>query len=333
MTVARRLLLARGGGGSFTAPYDGLRPSSTVSAVKNAGNPTFNFDAIPESVVKVGSTYWCVYQSWAETPDKVRLASSPDLVTWTGQGVIYEFSDVTWAPVGATSIYAPELIEDAGTFYLVYSIYDSSDGSDGRIGIATASSVNGTYTDHGSAILTVGTSGAWDSLRVSEPSIFRHNSEWVMAYMGEDTDFTFGLSEQVGIATATSPTGPWTKAPGNPLITYGSGGEWDDELIADPFLWWEGGYWWIWYSGGGNGDGSGTRPWSSGLAYATDPTGPWTKHADNPILSNGTGWEEKAAWRGSVFRDGDGTYHVVYGGLNNDLSVAKGGNAILTVTP
>lgn len=333
MSLTRRLLTAAAGGPGTPVTWSGLRPWSSVTGTKSGSNPTFNFDAIPETITLVGSTYYAVYMSWAEIPNRIRLATaSSPAGPWTAWGVIHEFSDVAWAPGTADGIYAPEIIEEGGTFYLFYSICNTSTGADGHIGYATASAITGPYTDHGSAVLSPGAGGAWDSLRVCEPSVFVRDGTWHMAYMGDKA--TFGLNEQVGIATASSAAGPWTKAAGNPLVAYGTAGEWDDELIADPFLWWENGYWWMWYSGGGNGDGSGTRPWSMGLAYASDPEGAWTKHPDNPVLTNGGAgtWEEKAAWRGSVFRDTDGSYHVVYGGLNAALSAAKGGNATLTVT-
>lgn len=335
MSLARRLLaVGAGSGGSLVAERH-LRPTDTITGTKSGSNPTFNFDAIPETITKVGSTYYAVYMSWVESPNKIRLATaSSPAGPWTGAGVIYTFADVSWAPGTSNGIYAPEIIVNGGTYYLFYSINNTSTGADGHIGYATASAITGPYTDHGSAILSPGASGSWDSLRVSEPSVFYHDGTWYMAYMGEDTDFAFGRSERVGIATASSPTGPWTKAAANPLIDWGAGGEWDDSLTADPFIWYEDNRWWIWYSGGGNDDGSGSRPWSLGLAYSTSPTTSWTKHASNPIVSHGGAgtWEEKASWRGSVYRASDGTYHVIYGGLNNGLGTAKGGNAVLTIS-
>lgn len=320
-----------GGGGSFVTP---LTLASNVSATKDAANPTFNGDFIPENIVKVGSTYWCVGQTWAPALDTIDLwtASDPLGANATFDSAIYAFADVPWAPAGASDIYAPHLMEDAGTFYLFYSIADTADGSDGHIGYATASTIDGPYTDHGSAVLSPGSAGTWDARRVGEPSVVHVGSQWVMAYMGESTTGAYGTSEQCGIATATSPAGPWTKAAGNPLIPFGASTEWDDSLTADPFIFLDNGLWWCWYSGGGNGDGTGTRPWSSGLAWATDPAGPWTKHPDNPILSNGGAgtFDEKAAWRGALWIE-NGVYTGVYGGLNSTLATAKGGTFTLAV--
>jgi Glycosyl hydrolases family 43 len=336
MSLATRLLPAAGGGGSFPVTWDGLRPWSSVSATKSGSNPTFNFDAVPESVVLVGSTYWCSYQDWTGDWD-IRLASASDPAgPWTayaGNPIITRTTS-GWENVGTSpKLYAPEIMQGPdGTFYIFYSFCDATDGSDGKIGVASASTVTGPYTKYASnPILSTGTAGAWDSLRVGEPSVFHLDGTWVMAYMGEDTDFAFGASERIGIATASSPFGPWTKAAGNPLVDWGASGQWDDNLTADPFVWHENGYWWIWYSGAGT--VGPPVPAYCGLASASDPAGPWTRHPDNPILTTGGSgaFDEDHAFRGCVFAVGNAR-HVVYAGFNAGRTVARGGNAVLNVS-
>lgn len=313
-----------------------LFPASTITATKDGGNPTFAFDAIPESVIKVGSVYWCAIQAGWGAVVTIGLAYATDRdgpwTAYTGNPIL-TFGDITWAPGTADGIYAAEITEWRGRFWLFYSIVNTSTGADGHIGVAVADEITGPYVDHGSAILSPGTSGAWDSLRVGEPSVLVESDRLIMAFMAETDAAAFGASEKVGIATATDPTGPWTKAAGNPVIGFGASTEWDDSLVADPYLFFANGHYWIWYSGGGNDDGTGTRPWSCGLAYATDPTGEWTKHDDNPILEHGGGgaFDEKAAWRGSIFLE-DGLLTGVYGGLNSGLGTARGGSFRLSVT-
>lgn len=325
--------LGTGAGSSSTGNEEGhsaLFPDSTISLTKASGNPTFNFEAIPETVTKVGDTYYAAYMNAAQS--QVNLATSTDRDgPWTqyAGNPVYQFSDVTWAPAGADAIYAPEIYEHDGTFYLSYSIYDKDDGSDGRIGIATSTDITGPYTDSGSARLSVGTAGAWDSLRVGEPSLLYHDGTWYMAYMGEDTDAGFGDSEKCGIATASDPLGSWTKAAGNPLIDWGTSGQWDDALTADPYLFFENGYFWCWYTGGE------PTPWKAGLAYSLSPTTSWTKHANNPLLTPGASgqWDDEGSWRGSIYVEG-GLLSGIYGGIPTAGSITgvKGGNFRLTVT-
>jgi len=331
VSLATRLLAASGGSGGF-APPRYLRTTDTITTTKNGSNPTFNFDSVPENVVLVGSTYWCVYQGdWAGGNWDVRLASSSDPAgPWTeyGSNPILTRTTSGWENVGTSpKMYAPEIMEHEGTFYLYYGACDASDGSDGKIGVATASAITGPYTKYGSnPILSTGTAGAWDSLRVGEPSVVYFGGQFVMAYMGEDTDATYQASEKVGIATASDPLGPWTKASGNPLVDFGTSGQWDDALIADPCLFVVGSTLWMMYAGGL--DSVPTTNARQGLAYATDPTGSWTRHPSNPILPLGSGgsWEDVWVFRGGIIFV-DGAYHLIYAGY--DGANMKGGNAVL----
>lgn len=318
-----------------TPPPPTLSPNVSVIAQKSGTNPTFAFDAIPESIVKVGSTYWCLYQNWS-APRYANLASasSPD-GPWTayGSNPVLTFGSQAWeSAIPNPGINAPFLMEKDGTFYIFYSVEDMSTGTYGAIGLATASSVTGPYTKYASnPILTPGSAGAWDSRRVCEPGVMFDGTQWVMAFMAETLSATYGLSEKLGIATASAPEGPWTKAAGNPVLGF-SAGSWDSVLLADPDIFYDNGRYWMLYSGGSNGDGTGTRPWSLGLAYADTPGGPWSKHVSNPISRNGGdgAFDQKATWRGSIYKEGN-TYYGVYGGLNSTLATANGGNFRLSI--
>lgn len=315
-----------GGEGSSSA----LFPTSAITSTKNASNPTFNFASIPENIIKVDDTYWAVWMDdFSDVTPQFHLSSATDRDgPWTSYAgnPIYSESDIPWN-AGSTQPYAPFLLQDGNTFYLFYSVCNLSTGANGEIGVATASAVTGPYTDHGSAILARGTSGAWDSLRVGEPAVLVHDGTWFMAYMGEDTDFGFGDSERVGIATASSATGTWTKSGSNPILDWGAGGQWDDDLIADPHIWFDNGYYWMMYAGGTSADGL----LKQGLAYALDPLSAWTRHASNPILVPGAGgqWDDNFTWRGCLFLE-DGLYSGLYGGYSG--SITKGGNFRLNIT-
>src|SRR3990167_1151551 len=115
--MLRRTVLVGGGGSSFIITPTLL---DTVTATKDAGNPTFDGDFIPENIVKVGSTYWCVGQSWTPAVEVFRLWSATDRDgPWTAYSgnPIFQISQVAWAP-GSTDLYAPEITLDNGTFHL-----------------------------------------------------------------------------------------------------------------------------------------------------------------------------------------------------------------------
>ena len=48
--------ISPGGTTDVPSQVPALFPTSTITATKDSGNPTFNFEALPENVVKVGST-------------------------------------------------------------------------------------------------------------------------------------------------------------------------------------------------------------------------------------------------------------------------------------
>jgi hypothetical protein len=323
--------LAAGGGGTGATESTALFPGSTITATKDSGNPTFNFNMVPETMHKIGDTYYAVGQNGAGSQVILATATNRD-GPWTlyGSNPIFTFAAATWAPAAATVLYAPELTEHDGTFYLFYSVCSDSTGEGGQIGVATATDITGPYTDSGAAILTEGAASSPTSLRVGEPSVIYHDGRWLMALMGEDEDAAFGVSEKIFMAEATSPTGPYTLLDGDPVIDFGGPGSGYAALVADPHLFFENGYFWMMVVGA---DDSG--PATSGsqlLFYALDPAGPWTFHAE--ILPPGAGgsWDDTWAFRGCIWIE-DGLLSGIYAGYpGGALTTIKGGNFRLTVT-
>lgn len=323
----------------FGDPYGGtvlplFTPANTITVTKNGSNPTLtDLGSVPENILKVGTTYYLAYTRRTVSGWTIRLAhaSTPNPSSWTLDGIILTGTGIQpWE--AAASFAGCCLIQDGGTFYLFFGS-DPPSTTPG-IGYATASTITGPYTRYVSnPVLSPGGAGTWDERRCVEPSVIKVGSTYVMAYMGESMTGSQGQSEKIGIATATALAGPWTKVGGNPLIGFGAGGEFDDTGAADPSIYYDGTRYWVWYSGlSGT---LGAEPWQSGLAYASTPDGAYTKHTSNPILVNGAGgsFDEKAAWRGSLFVEG-GVVYVVYGGepASAVSSDAKGGEGIFVIT-
>jgi hypothetical protein len=100
----------------------------------------------------------------------------------------------------------------------------SGEGS-GYITINYASSVNGTWTALGKAILTGGGSGAWDEGVTNPGPWMWPNGSVLLSYRGKDSN----SKELLGIASAPNWKGPYTRLRTTPLFNT-SGAE-------DPFLW------------------------------------------------------------------------------------------------
>lgn len=96
---------------------------------------------------------------------------------------------------------------------------------------------------------------------------------WYLYYSGA------GAGSDIGVCTAPSPDGPWTRFAGNPVLSRGAGGAWDDDSVQIPSVIYDeiDGVFKMWYYGndGANAD--------CGLATCATPTGAWAKDAGNPI--------------------------------------------------
>jgi hypothetical protein len=169
-----------------------------------------------------------------------------------------------------------------------------------------AATYNGTWTrDSGNPVIAAGSSGAWDDDHVKDPWLIHDGSQFVVYYAGHD-----GTKYQVGRATASSVSGPWTKAGGNPLVTVGSGGAFDDAGVIFPVVLHEptdtGREWKLWY---GANDGTTIRV---GYAYSSDGLS-WTKHGQVINVGAGGTWSDEGVAPGAVYNDG-GTYHLYVAG-------------------
>ena len=164
--------------------------------------------------------------------------------------------------------------------------------------------------DRTGAAIAVGSSGAWDDAGVKDKTVIVENGTYYMFYLGNDGSFL-----QLGLATATSPDGPWIKDPNNPLITRVAGG--DESTLGTPFLLKD------------EQDGDANKRWKlfyngvnlSGadpvhrifLATAPAPAGPWTKQG--AVLEPGVPGEfDELGCSNPVVFFHDGRWEIWYAG-------------------
>ena len=137
------------------------------------------------------------------------------------------------------------------------------------------------------AIVT-GEKGAWDEWVMESCDIFKDEHTYYWYYHAREDRNANPKEYRIGVATAPTPLGPWTKYQGNPILDYGPPGSWDDESVDGACIMKEGAYnlgqenqtYYMWYSGRGH-DGR-----HIGLATATSPLGPWKKYEGNPIVKD-----------------------------------------------
>lgn len=99
-------------------------------------------------------------------------------------------------------------------------------------------------------IIALGAGGAWDNTDVNNPTVFWHaaSSKWICNYSGYNS--TQNQIQDFGYALADSLTGPWTKYASNPVIE--ADGLDDKWAFNGGIAFWQGKYWSVQGSNGGN---------------------------------------------------------------------------------
>jgi len=126
-------------------------------------------------------------------------------------------------------------------------------------------------------ILVPGDGSAWDGGILEAAYVFKDDDTYYLYYhaRSHDREAWPRPGYRLGVATAPHPLGPWTRYEGNPIIDLGPEGSWEDGWVAcASVLKEEGDKYYMWYSGNGH----------QGLAYASNPLGPWEKYEENPVL-------------------------------------------------
>ncbi len=107
--------------------------------------------------------------------------------------------------------------------------------------------------------------------------------------------------------------GAWIKLAGNPVVTNGVSGAWDDKQVYSPGVILDGTTYKMWYAGWS------TASTSMKIGYATSPDGVvWTKQGSAPVLTPGaTGsWDANGVSYPTVMKDG-ATYKLWYTGFDS----------------
>ena len=127
-------------------------------------------------------------------------------------------------------------------------------------------------------IITSGAESEWDGHVVEMGDILKLNETYYLFYHGHGFEGEYNRYN-IGLALSTDATGPWGKSAGNPILTAGASGEWDDSNIACPVVLEIGDTFYMWYSAMKE-----YPRWDIGLATAPAPEGPRTKYGQNPIM-------------------------------------------------
>lgn len=173
-----------------------------------------------------------------------------------------------------------------GRYHVWYS-HATHDASGYFAEVWHASSPDGhQWHEQGLAVGT-GDAGSWDDNGVFTPTILVAQGRYFLFYTAVPAPFSQDppTPTGIGIASADSPDGPWTKLASNPVLTPGEPGQWDSCRVDDACLVVRGGQYWLYFKGRElTKSPSQTK---MGVAIADDPTGPYRKHPANPVIASG----------------------------------------------
>jgi beta-xylosidase len=173
-TAARRITVTSAAGA--TRAY-----TVTTRIMRSPSLPGLNADP---NIVRFGDTYY-IYATtdgiagWGSTTFKVW--SSADLATWTEHGSILDLADVSWAH---TNAWAPAIGHANGKYYFYFC-------AAGNIGVATADSPLGPFTDSGAPLIDRDDYGNAQQI---DPAVFTDADGQSYLYWGNGTAYVAPLN-------------------------------------------------------------------------------------------------------------------------------------------
>jgi hypothetical protein len=192
-----------------------------------------------------------------------------------------------------------------------------------------------------------GPEGTFDDRAVFTPEIFAHEGTYYLVYQVVKAPYVVRVKNNVGMAIADSPDGPWEKLP-EPILRPADNGIWlgeeddrfavtekgdfDSHKVHDPCLLYYRDKFYLYYKGEQMGEGRtfGGREIRWGVAIAERPEGPYVKSAFNPVTNSGHEvcvWSYKGGIAALLTTDGPEKNTIQYApdGINFEIvAVLKG---------
>jgi hypothetical protein len=157
---------------------------------------------------------------------QIGYATSTDSIHWTK----YENNPVLKPGPGGSWedqwVDSPDVLLIEGMYHMWYG---GNDGNITQIGHATSADGVTWEKDPQNPVLTVGTSGAWDNLTVSNPTVLYEGHTFHMWY-GAGQNFAWDWKTGYAVSVDGS---NWEKLSiDGPVMDLGEAGEWDDQFVA-----------------------------------------------------------------------------------------------------
>ncbi|MEN1677966.1 MAG: glycosyl hydrolase [Planctomycetota bacterium] len=199
-----------------------------------------------------------------------------------------------------------------------------------------ATSKDGWHWEEQAVAVSRGEPGAYDDRSVFTPEVLADNGRYYLVYQVVKSPYVRRSFENVAIAVADSPEGPWRKSPA-PILEAAQDGQWDGDAdnrflvqskgsfdshkTHDPTLMAYRGKYYLYYKGEPMGEQMfmGGRETKWGVAIADKPEGPYVRSEYNPITNSG---HEVCVWH---YKGGIGAMLTTDGPERNTLQWAPDG--------
>lgn len=173
-----------------------------------------------------------------------------------------------------------------------------------------ATSVDGWDWEERGLAVGRGPAGSYDDRSVFTPEILQHDGKFILVYQTVKFPYVNRVKNQVGMAIATSPHGPFEKLD-EPILSPSDDGEWegdedtrfkvtkqgsfDSHKVHDPTLMYYNDKYYLYYKGERMGERLtfGGREIKWGVAISDNLVGPYEKSPYNPITNSG---HELSVW-------------------------------------
>ena len=287
-------------------------------------------------------------------PDKLSAASKRALGwpgignEWFGEFQVFDLKGDLAYEEGVVRRDPSALIYEEGKYFVWYSKSTGpTQGFGGdienekvfpwdRCDIWYATSEDGwTWKEEGPAV-TRGARGEYDDRSVFTVEIMVHEGKYYLCYQTVKSPYNVRVKNQVGLAWADSPHGPWTKSK-EPILSPANNGIWkgeeqdrfnvikkgdfDSHKVHDPCIIPYKGKFYLYYKGEQMGEEItfGGRQIRHGVAIADHPLGPYVKSPYNPVSNSG---HEICVW---PFEGGIGSLITTDGPEKNTIQWAPDG--------